>query len=122
MNLLKIKELCGQKIGGLKRLAEEVGMSEQNLHRCININKIQAGDLEKIAEILDVDISVFFESQPPKDNIDVGHKVNGNGNNVLGDISLNEKQKEVEYLRQLLREKQIIIEEKERTIQLLLNK
>lgn len=122
MNLLRIKELCEHKEGGLKRLAEEIEMSEQNLHRCINNNKIQAGDLEKIAQNFNVDINVFFEDQPLKESCCVGHKVNGNGNNVLGNISLNEKQKEVEYLRQLLQEKQAIIEEKERTIQILLNK
>lgn len=122
MNLLKIKELCEHKNGGLKRLAEEIGMSEQNLHRCINNNKIQAGDLEKIAHSFNVSISIFFEDQSLKENINVGHNVNGNGNNILGNISLNEMQKELDHLRQLLQEKQAIIDEKERTIQILLNK
>ena len=45
--------------------------------------------------------------------MNVGHHVNGNGNNVSGDITLSECQKELAHLQQLL-------EEKERTIQILL--
>ncbi|MFK2373306.1 helix-turn-helix domain-containing protein [Bacteroides fragilis] len=60
MNLLKIKDLCERKEGGLKRLAEDIGMSEQNLHRCINLNKMQAGDLEKVAITLGVSIGYFL--------------------------------------------------------------
>ena len=41
--------------------ASQIGMSEGNLHRCIRINKIQAGDLEKIAKILRVPVTVFFD-------------------------------------------------------------
>ena len=52
----------------------------------------------------------------------IGHNVNGNGNKVSGNISISEYQKEIEHLTQLLHEKQIIIDEKERTIQILLNK
>jgi DNA-binding Xre family transcriptional regulator len=45
MNILKIKELAENRAGGLKRLAKDIDMSEANLHRCINANKIQANDL-----------------------------------------------------------------------------
>ncbi len=45
----------------------------------------------------------------------IGHSVNGNGNLVSGDIRLNECQREIEHLKELL-------SEKERTIQILLNK
>ena len=37
-------------------------MTEQNLHRCIRENKIQAGDLERIAAELAVDIDFFFRA------------------------------------------------------------
>ncbi len=61
MNLQLIKDYCEKRAGGLRQLAEDISMSEPNLHRCIRINKIQAGDLEKIAKTLRVPISVFFE-------------------------------------------------------------
>lgn len=115
MNLLKIKDLCERKEGGLKRLAEEIGMSEQNLHRCINHNKMQAGDLEKISMILGVHIGYFFDEMFGNQSI-----ANGNGsaasvygNAIVGAIA--DKDKEIEHLKQLLAEK-------ERTIQILMDK
>jgi DNA-binding Xre family transcriptional regulator len=61
MNILKIKELAETRAGGLKKLAKDIQMSEANLHRCINANKIQAGDLEKIATIFKVPMGYFFD-------------------------------------------------------------
>lgn len=115
MNLLKIKELCERKEGGIKRLAEEIGMSEQNLHRCINLNKIQAGELEKIAHVFDVPIGYFFDSAPLNQSIANG---NGSAASIYGNATvgvMTDKDKEIDHLKQLL-------EEKERTIQILMNK
>ena len=63
MNLELIKKLSENYNGGLKKLAADIGMSEQNLHRCIRCNKIQAEDIENIALRLKVDIRVFFDSE-----------------------------------------------------------
>ena len=60
MDLLIIKKMCENREGGLKGLAKDIGMSEANLHRCINNNKIQATDLEKIASLLKIKVGVFF--------------------------------------------------------------
>ena len=62
MELQRIKSLCERRKGGLRGLAIAVGMTEQNLHRCIRENKIQAGDLERIAAELAVDIDFFFRA------------------------------------------------------------
>ena len=62
MELQRIKSLCERRKGGLRVLAIAVGMTEQNLHRCIRENKIQAGDLERIAAELAVDIDFFFRA------------------------------------------------------------
>ena len=61
MNLEVIKKFSEKREGGLKKLALDIGMSEQNLHRCIRNNKIQAADLEKIATLLKVDVRIFFD-------------------------------------------------------------
>lgn len=61
MNLEVIKKFSEKREGGLKKLALDIGMSEQNLHRCIRNNKIQAADLEKIAILLKVDVRIFFD-------------------------------------------------------------
>lgn len=60
MDLQMIKKMCENREGGLKKLAADIGMSEANLHRCINNNKIQASDLENISLLLNVRIGIFF--------------------------------------------------------------
>lgn len=66
MDLNVIRNLSEKYNGGLKKLASDIGMSEANLHRCINNNKIQASDLENISIKLNVDISIFFDAQAIK--------------------------------------------------------
>lgn len=61
MKLGLIRILCEKRPGGMRQLASDIGMSEANLHRCVNNNKIQAADLEQIALKLRVDIRLFFD-------------------------------------------------------------
>jgi DNA-binding Xre family transcriptional regulator len=76
MNIIKIKELAEKRAGGLKKLAKDIDMSEANLHRCINANKIQATDLENIASIFKVPVGYFFdESSKTGDNIEIINKL-----------------------------------------------
>lgn len=65
MNLQIIKKKVEEKNypGGFKGLAETIGMTVQNLHRCVRENKIQAQDLEKIAHELGVHIGYFFDEE-----------------------------------------------------------
>lgn len=117
MNLEAIRKFSENRVGGLKKLAVDVGMSEQNLHRCIRNNKIQAADLENIALLLNVDIRVFFDE---KVSSLINNKVETkgdyspallNGNiTVSSDAILNERIKSLEA----------IIEEKERLIKVLM--
>lgn len=46
----------------MRKLASDIRMSEANLHRCVNNNKIQAADLENIARLLKVDVRLFFDN------------------------------------------------------------
>jgi len=68
MNLGIIRNLCEKRPGGIRLLASEIGMSEANLHRCINNNKMQAQDLETLAIKLDVDIRMFFDEAAIKND------------------------------------------------------
>lgn len=68
MNLMVLRTLSENYEGGLKKLAQDIDMSEANLHRCINNNKIQASDLEQIAIRLNIDIRVFFDSAAIKND------------------------------------------------------
>ncbi len=68
MNLMVLRTLSERYDGGLKKLASDIGMSEANLHRCINNNRIQANDLEQIAIRLEVDVRIFFDSTAIKND------------------------------------------------------
>lgn len=114
MNLEVIKKFSEKREGGLKKLALDIGMSEQNLHRCIRNNKIQAADLEKIAILLKVDVRIFFDESGAAiaDNGAVAvaggataHHITTNATNA-GDVMLQQK---VASLEALLAEKERLI-------------
>lgn len=114
MNLEVIKKFSEKREGGLKKLALDIGMSEQNLHRCIRNNKIQAADLEKIAILLKVDVRIFFDESGAAiaDNGAVAvsggataHHITTNATNA-GDAILQQK---VASLEALLAEKERLI-------------
>lgn len=106
MNLKLIKNYCERRPGGLRQLAEDAGMSEANLHRCIRNNKIQAGDLEALSRLLNVEIGVFFDES--------ANVVETQANGLHGDFAwLHEK---IELLEQRIKDKDATIAEKEKRI------
>jgi DNA-binding Xre family transcriptional regulator len=113
MDLSIIRNLSEKRVGGMRKLASDIGMSEANLHRCVNNNKIQAADLEKIALLLKIDIRIFFDEQFSEHANNTVH-TNGdfspasmNGNvSVGGDAILTER---VKHLEELLAEKERLI-------------
>ena len=60
MDLERIRTIALKRSGGIKRLAQEVNMSDVNLFRCLRENSIKAQDLEWIARVLNVNIAEFF--------------------------------------------------------------
>nr|UWI14538.1 MAG: helix-turn-helix domain protein [Bacteriophage sp.] len=121
MDLSIIRNLSEKRVGGMRKLASDIGMSEANLHRCVNNNKIQAADLEKIALLLKIDIRVFFDEQLFKHANNTVH-TNGdfspasmNGNvSVGGDAILAER---VKHLEELLAEKERLIKVYEKMVE-----
>lgn len=112
MNLEIIKKLSENKNGGLKKIANEIGMSEQNLHRCIRNNKIQASDLEKIAEVLGVNIDVFFDKKMSINSISIANgdsAVSANGNVHIENADSKLMEERIKYLEQILQEKERLI-------------
>lgn len=113
MNLSIIRNLSEKRVGGMRKLASDIGMSEANLHRCVNNNKIQAADLEKIALLLKIDIRIFFDEQL------FGHAnntVETNGDfspaSMMGNVSVGTDailQERVKHLEELLAEKERLI-------------
>jgi DNA-binding Xre family transcriptional regulator len=114
MNLIRIKSLAEKKNVSIRNLSQQIKMSEQNLHKCIRDNRMEAGELEKIAAYLNVPINYFFIADldklgdEPKINIKQEH--NGNGHNIAAqDAKLSECTKEIEHLREIIKLKDEII-------------
>lgn len=76
MRLELIKELCKNRQISIKNLATNVGISEPTLYRCIRMNQIQAEILEKIAQVLNISVSAFFDESVT----DIHGNVIGNNN------------------------------------------
>ena len=66
MNLGLIRDIASKKPGGIRGLASKMGMSESNLHRCINNNSMKVQDLETLAILLDTDVRQFFDTRAVK--------------------------------------------------------
>lgn len=129
MNLQLIKTLAERQRVPIKKLADLIGMSEGNLHRCVRENKIQAQELEKIAQELDVNIGVFFGEESSV-HIEMHDNGQGAGRDIFNGSQRAEVQRlkdKIEHLEERLQDKQATIDEKdatikekERTIQILL--
>ena len=74
---------------------------------------IGANRLAYIADYFSVSMDYFFDRD--LSTVSIGHNVKGNGNNINGDILISQQASEIDHLKQML-------DEKERTIQILLNK
>jgi transcriptional regulator with XRE-family HTH domain len=64
MNYNKIKELSTEKKINFSQLSEKIGMSRRGLYAAIENETLTIRTLEKIAEVLEVPLMAFFESQP----------------------------------------------------------
>ena len=84
-NLLKIKDIANSKKIPLKTLAEKVDITPQALSRMMRLGSTNTETLERIAEILGVSASIFFESD---DNINELNNIHSpmsiNGHNING--------------------------------------
>ena len=124
MDLRLIRNLSEKRSGGMRKLASDIGMSEANLHRCVNNNKIQAADLEKIALLLKVDIRLFFDEELSKLSDKSVQSVKTNGDfspaSMHGNVSIETDAilaERVKHLEELLVEKERLIKVYERMME-----
>lgn len=97
-NLLLIRNLCERNKIKIRELASRIGKDESSIQSMIRTGSTNTKTLEAIAEVFNVSPGIFFNS-PAEDNT---------GNSLTKDA-------EIAYLKKIL-------EEKERLIQVLLNK
>jgi transcriptional regulator with XRE-family HTH domain len=66
----KIKILSLNKNIAIKDIAEKIGISEAGIHQMIRNNSMKIEYLEKIAEVLGVPVSFFFEDKEYSDKVE----------------------------------------------------
>jgi transcriptional regulator with XRE-family HTH domain len=111
----QLDELFKKKRIIQKDFAEKMGVTTVTITKWKSKESIDAATLEEISKVLNVPISYWFDLKESASSIVNGDK---SAASVYGDAMVstsNEKDKEIEHLKQLL-------EEKERTIQILMNK
>lgn len=118
----RIEQLLEDRKVTKVHLAEQIGISIAGLKKMIAGSSLPSVEkVEKIADFFNVPMDYFFNREAERISVNIGHKVSGTGN-VTGGITLNECQKELEHLRDIIKEKNKILEEKERLIQILIKK
>ncbi len=113
-NLQNIKNIAEAKGISIRNLAKIANMTEQGLHNAIKNNEIKFSVLEKIAIELGVDIHEFSEVK----KIGSGIAITGNRNFVGNNNTINAQEKEIKHLKEIIRQKDIIIGEKDKQIEL----
>lgn len=102
--LFLIKTLAEKKNISMVELANKVGISEQQIHLLVRKNSTKIETLEKIANVLQVPVAIFFEDRTRGNvvsgdynqlNIDGAHD---NINGIGGEILLIERVKSLERL------------------------
>lgn len=121
-------EKLKNKIAGtgynITEVAKLIGTSQQNLSKSLSSLDIKTGLVEKIAKALKLPISYFFDED---NNNNVVASGNFSAASVHGDASVKAEGSEllkerIKSLEQLVEEKDKMIDEKERTIKILMGK
>lgn len=111
----------------INELLEKNGVKKSSLYSTIGISKKGLDDIingvhlpkvkyvEAIADFFGISIDELFDREKSIGEPNIGHHVSGNFNKVTGDITLSDCKKEIAHLKELLAEK-------ERTIQILMQK
>ena len=114
-NVQRLLSLIEQKKITKKQFCKDVSLSPTTLANMQTREDYEIGSnrLVAIADYFNVSLDYFFDRENM--NVNFGHTVTGNDNCVSGNIMVSQYATQIEHLTELLNEK-------ERTIQILLNK
>lgn len=110
-----LKEKIAQQNISALAIAKKLGISPQALNSTFNAADVKSGTLERIAEVLGVKMSFFYPMECSNAVATSNGNIAGN-NNVVGNVTIGDAtvlQERVTMLEKLL-------EEKERTIKILM--
>jgi transcriptional regulator with XRE-family HTH domain len=118
-NFLIIRDLCEKRKITIRKLAMKVGIRDVTVHHLIKKGSTNTATLEKIAQILDVPVGVFFDDTLSKAIHQTGKgNIVGNSNRVM----ISDCESKLEISQNKIESLEALLEEKERTIQILMNK
>ena len=127
MDYKLLEKLVNESKLGKAKIAELSGMSRTTLDNAINGADIKISTLESIAKSIGVNVGVLFNEDPAviSSSVNVSGTVNGTvtgGQNVTNFHAngTHNKESEEDHLKALLAERNRVLEEKERLIQILL--
>lgn len=123
-NLQKIKVIAKERGITINELAEQLGMTPQAVHLMVRENSTKTDTLERVAQILQVPITVFFdeEKETIKQTQNGGSGNRLAGGNFIEGFNLEEHdelirlREEVKYLKSILADKDKEIAENRRLI------
>lgn len=105
MNYNDLKEIAKSKNILVKDLASAIPMTRQGLQKVVDSEKIELWQVKKICEVLRISPSLWFDTGTYGVNITTGHVQSGIGNKIM----IENKDKEIEMLKQRLADKDEII-------------
>lgn len=111
-----------------KDIADYLGVTAQSLSSVLSAKDVRSGTIEKIAQVLNVPISFLYgEKDKDQSAVASGHgiAVAGNNNVAGSNVTMCDNavlQERIKFLEQQVKDKESIIDEKERLIKVLLEK
>lgn len=118
----KIQQLVEESGLSITDFAKKINKGREHVYTIFKKENIDTGLLIEISKVLSVPIVCFFDKEDVVENNKIG-KIFGSGNKVQQghvNVMLETQEREIENLKMLLSEKDNVIFEKERLIQILL--
>ena len=123
----RLKEILAKYKVSQSEIAKQLGMSHQSLNQMLSASDIKTGLVERIAKVLSVPISSLYGEDKEQNAIASGNGIAVAGNNnVAGNVTMGDNtavlQERVKFLEQQVKDKESLLEEKERTIKILMER
>jgi len=118
----KIQQLVEDRGLSVTGFAKKINRGREYVYTIFKKEEMDTGLLKQIAKALSVPVICFFEEEEVYENNQIG-KISGTGNRVQQghvNVMLESQEREIENLKLLLTEKDNVISEKERLIQVLM--
>ena len=126
---LIIKELMIKQNIEVAELAKRLGKTKQAVYDILDKEDVNTSLLRELSSILNVSIAIFFDNSVNNNQSNIGdNSVVVGQNNTIDTLNLENKEKlenallEIKHLKAVIEGKDKLLEEKERLINVLMNK